>query len=213
MTASEWVARFDAAVVAAPARRRVLREELVAHFADACEAGETEAAAVRAAGSPERVAAECSRVESLCAVERGLWFLAGGVAVLGLLWLTAWFLYPWGNWQSPPLVLYAPHHIGLGAWAAAGATGIAALLALRWRRLSRHHTALGLAASALMVLAMALHLGAGTVYIWLRNDIVAGSPSDTAQTLISAVHVALGGVAVFPLVRAARRLAGSRRRS
>jgi hypothetical protein len=206
MTVREWMARFDGALAAAPARRRVLCEELAAHFADALAAGESEVAVTASAGAPEHVALECSREACLLAVERAVWLLLAGLLALGFLWRLGMVLYPLGQWVAPPRVLYPPHHVGLAAWAATGAAGAAAVLALRSWRLSGHHQAVALAATLVLVAAFALHLVAGNLYVWLRNDIVAGSPSAGAQAALSGAHLLVAALAAAPLVRAARRL-------
>jgi hypothetical protein len=206
VTVDQWMARFDAALSVAPARRRALCEELAGHLADAVAAGESEAAATVSLGAPERVAAACSREADLVAVARAVWILLGGVVVLGLFWRLGVLLYPRGQWTTPPVAMIAPHHVGLAAWAGAGVAGAAALLALRSWRLSGRHRRLALAAAALLVGALALHLVAGNVFVWVRNGIVAGSPSDGAQAAITAAHTLVAVAAVAPLVRAVRRL-------
>jgi hypothetical protein len=206
MTVAEWMRRFDAALTVAPVRRRGLCEELHGHFSDALAAGETESAVTASTGLPEQVAAQCTREANLDAVGRAVWMLLAGVIALGLLWRLGMWLYPYGNWVTPPRVLFPPHHVGLAAWAATGAAGAAALLALRSWRLSGRHRRLALAAAIVLVAVLALHVVAGNIYAWLRNGIVAGSPTDAAQAVISAGHLLVAVAAALPLVRAVRRL-------
>jgi hypothetical protein len=206
VTVGEWMRRFDAALALAPVRRRALCEELQGHFDDALAAGESEAAVTAATGSPERLAAECGREDDLDAFARAIWILLAGLLALGLFWRLGMWLYPYGNWVTPPRVLFPPHHLGLAAWAAAGAASAAALLALRSWRLSGRHRGLALAAAMVLVGALAVHLVAGNIYVWLRNGVVAGSPSDAVQAVVTAGHGLVAAAAAAPLVRAVRRL-------
>jgi hypothetical protein len=206
MTVGEWMRRFDAALALAPVRRRALCDELRGHFDDALAAGESEAAVTASTGSPEQLAAESAREASLDSFGRAIWILLAGVLALGLLWRLGMWLYPYGNWVSPPRGLYPPHHLGLAAWAAAGAAGAAALLALRSWRLSGRHRGLALAAAIVLVGALAVHLVAGNIFVWLRNGVVAGSPSDAVQAVVTAGHALVAVAAAVPLVCAVRRL-------
>src|SRR5262249_48741258 len=157
-------------------------------------------------GSPEEVARACSREASLVAVERALWLVVAGLLALGGLWQLGVILYPRGQWIEPPHILYGPHHVGLIAWAATSVAGAVAVLALRVWRLSARHAALARTIAQLLVGALAVHVVAGNLYVWLRNDIVAGSPSNGVQAALSAIHVMVAALAVAPLAIAARRL-------
>ncbi|HKE18778.1 MAG TPA: hypothetical protein VKB80_28075, partial [Kofleriaceae bacterium] len=152
------------------------------------------------------VALECAREASLAAALRAVWLLVGGALVLGLFWRAGMVLYPLGQWVTPPAFLYPPHHAGLAAWAATCAAGAAAILGLRSWRLSGRHAAVALVAALVLLAALAVHVVAGNIYVWLRNGVVAGSPSAGVQAALSAAHMAIAGLAAAPLVRAARRL-------
>jgi hypothetical protein len=205
-TVGEWLARFDAALIVAPAARRALCDELAAHFADALADDVTEATATSAVGAPEQVAEACSREANLAALQRGVWLLIAGVLALGAAWYVGILVYPLGQWVKPPAVLYAPHHLGLGAWAATGVLGGGTLLALRSPRLLRRHDGLALAAAIALVAMLVLHVVAGNLYVWLRNGIVPGSPAPEAQLALSAAHLAIAAVVAAPLATAAGRL-------
>lgn len=140
-----------------------------------------------------------------------MWLLIAGLLALGALWYAGILIYPLGHWVTPPSVLYAPHHLGLGAWVAAGMLGGATLLALRSPWLLRRRHRLALAAAATLVAALVLHVVAGNIYVWLRNGIVLGSPAPRAQLVITAAHLCIATVVVAPLAAAAGRLRRVRR--